>query len=204
MSDSLGAYPDWPIVKDGWDVQRIFEYLTKKCRMKPQDAVLQLNTHAQGIMQIVHTGSCVWPLRQARWAPGEIIFRLNGNKVETVYRGSLVRGEELVLKALPDKVRTTWLEPIKRRAGDVPRHDWLEAKLYVEKKLWPKRGDPLDAENRKEDWKSDSDLHRAVIEHLAIVGKKSNPDYEPPDISRVATVLRPTLQALRNSEADHS
>jgi hypothetical protein len=75
------------------------------------------------------------------------------------------------------------------RPGRKPTHDWSEAKLYFEE-LWNKRGDPNDDQNKQDDWKSDSDVARHVLDHLV---QHAPPDAEPPDLSTVRRRLRPLL-----------
>ncbi len=196
--DALGAYSEWPIVRDGWDIQRIFEYLTRECGMKRVEAVAQLNVLGQSVLQIVRTREGRWPLRQAMWRPGEVIFRLKGGKVEILYRGTPVQGDELVLRAFPDKVKAVWPEKPKSNAGDSPDHDWDEAKGFLGTLLMD-RGDPKDPQNRAKGWKTEGDIWEKVADHLEMVEQRTDNSYKRPDISAVRKRMKPFLEIFRKT-----
>jgi hypothetical protein len=67
-----------------------------------------------------------------------------------------------------------------------PKYDWVEAELFVNQR-WEQWGDPCDDQNQRDGWRSDSDIAKHVLEHLA----KLAPDIEPPDLSTVRKWLRP-------------
>jgi hypothetical protein len=80
----------------------------------------------------------------------------------------------------------------KSRAGRKPKYDWVEAELFVSQR-WEQWGDPCDDQNQRDGWRSDSDIAKHVLEHLA----KLAPDTEPPDLSTVRKWLRPALADKR-------
>ena len=62
------------------------------------------------------------------------------------------------------------------KKGRAPKHDWGEGKLFGEQ-LLKDRGDPTRPENQVEGWRSQADLARAIVEHMA---KHSASGEEPP------------------------
>jgi hypothetical protein len=94
---------------------------------------------------------------------------------------------------LPPSIMKTLQPPSelvqKGRPGRKPTHDWPEAELFFEK-LWDKRGDPADEQNKEDGWKSDSDVARCIQEYL---GRRA----PEPDLSTVRRRLQPMLADKR-------
>jgi hypothetical protein len=63
----------------------------------------------------------------------------------------------------------------KSSAGAPPRHDWEEGQLYLEK-LWAQNGDPKLPMNGVDGWRSDTDIAKAVQDHMAKLAR--NPSYQ--------------------------
>ena len=65
---------------------------------------------------------------------------------------------------------------VPRRSGRPREHDWGEGKLFGEE-LLKTQGDPTRPENQVEGWRSQADLARAIMAHMA---KHSTDGKEPP------------------------
>ena len=65
---------------------------------------------------------------------------------------------------------------VPRRSGRPREHDWGEGKLFGEE-LLKTQGDPTRPENQIEGWRSQADLARAIMAHMA---KHSTDGKEPP------------------------
>jgi hypothetical protein len=165
------------IMTEGWDIQRIFEYLTQW--MEPADAIQELNLKAFSLpLYHVREGDHETPLKRAnpfwRW-------RLNKDGGIEIANDRTSRVEQ-VFKAFQDAVMEMWPKPAgkpkKSRRGKPEQFNWhdvaaeLIRRIYVDDLQVNKSND--DSKIAKslstwcaQKWRDDIPEERTVREYVA-------------------------------------
>jgi hypothetical protein len=102
------------------------------------------------------------------------------------------------LVAEPAAVAGETEERTKRR-GPPHQYDWDEGFQFMRRELG-QRGDPLLPENAVAGWRSDADVVRAVVAHIALPGEKPDDPPREPDFRHARKRVDPELKKWREQQ----
>jgi hypothetical protein len=105
--DALAPWSEAPIVANGWDEQRIFQYLTQECGLKPAKAIDEMNVRLREMLWCIRVGNQLQQIPPVLAFINKITWRLKGKKVETVI-WPIPTVEPILFRALPDDVQAMW------------------------------------------------------------------------------------------------